>query len=461
MDFTSIENVREQIPVLIGNLNDRGNLLAFDVVQQLKLTLPAAIKYNMAEDVANIKKGIIVFLSKETNSGSYNPFFPICRLIDESRRAFTKEDKEEIYPLVYLRFSNEIKALKDNQEYSLHGILEMGKALSKYHAKQQNYTKVDSILNSLIDSIEASDSAMPAMRKVSLYRDLIPLIRDLGRRDALERVNKILQDNAPHIKNEMGQTSFNFSVPNDLIDKEYKSMTDGFSVDEALSVFSLRFVPDNSFINEYARKYLNETDSLNMFRHMYFRTDGNLSHEVGPDSCDSNARYDQACSTVLQYLGVLLHLIILKGQEVGLFSVDNIMDFVSRVPYLSEKRIRIIEKGVAAYLDHDYITSISILVPQTEHLIRVFFLSNGYTVTDNDKTGTTSDALGTLLDNDDIIVFEKNISNYLRLILSMKTGWNVRNLYCHGLEESFSLSHADRVFHIVILMATLLQPNEE
>ncbi|MCR5191926.1 MAG: DUF4209 domain-containing protein [Bacteroidales bacterium] len=461
MDFTSIENVQEQIPVLIGNLNDRGNLLAFDVVQQLKLTLPAAIKYNMAEDVANIKKGIIVFLSKETNSGSYNPFFPICRLIDESRRAFTKEDKEEIYPLVYLRFSNEIKALKDNQEYSLHGILEMGKELSKYHAKQQNYIKVDSILNSMIDSIEASDSAMPAMRKVSLYRDLIPLIRDLGRKDALERVNKILQDNAPHIKNEMGQTSFNFSVPNDLIDKEYKSMTDGFSVDEALSVFSLRFVPDNSFINEYARKYLNETDSLNMFRHMYFRTDGNLSHEVGPDFCDSNARYDQACSTVLQYLGVLLHLIILKGQEVGLFSVDNIMDFVSRVPYLSEKRIRIIEKGVAAYLDHDYITSISILVPQTEHLIRVFFLSNGYTVTDNDKTGTTSDALGTLLDNDDIIVFEKNISNYLRLILSMKTGWNVRNLYCHGLEESFSLSHADRVFHIVILMATLLQPNEE
>lgn len=461
MDLTSPENVREQISVLIGNLNDRGNLSAFDVVQQIKLTLPAAIKYNMAEDVANIKKGIIVFLSMETNCGSYNPFFPICRLIDESRRTFTKEDKEEIYSLVYLRFSNEIKALKDKQEYSLHGIIEMGKELSQFHAKQQDYTKVDSILNSMIDSIDASDSAMPAMRKVSLYRDLIPLIRDLGRKDALERVNKILQDNAPHIKNEMVQMSFNFSVPNDLIDKEYKSMTDGFSVDEALSVFSLRFVPDDSFINEYARKYLNEMDSLSMFRHMYFRTDGTLSHVVGPDSCDNNARYDQACSTVLQYLGVLLHIIILKGQEGGLFSVDNIMDFVSRVPYLSEKRIRIIEKGVAAFLDHDYITSISILMPQTEHLIRVFFLSNGYTVTGNDKTGTTSDALGTLLDNDDIIVCEKNISNYLRLILSMKTGWNVRNLYCHGLEESFSLSHADRVFHIVILMATLLQPNEE
>ena len=43
MEFADVDNVKEQIPVLIGNLNNRGSLSAFDVVQQVKLTLPAAI----------------------------------------------------------------------------------------------------------------------------------------------------------------------------------------------------------------------------------------------------------------------------------------------------------------------------------------------------------------------------------------------------------------------------------
>lgn len=78
------------------------------------------------------------------------------------------------------------------------------------------------------------------------------------------------------------------------------------------------------------------------------------------------------------------------------------MYFISRIPSLSAKRIGIIEKGVAAYLDNDYVTSISILIPQIEHMVRMFFQLHGHKVTDNDQTGTTSDALGTLLDNDDI-----------------------------------------------------------
>ena len=132
--------------------------------------------------------------------------------------------------------------------------------------------------------------------------------------------------------------------------------------------------------------------------------------------------------------------------------------FVSQVPSLSEKRIRIIEKGIEAFLDNDYVSSISILIPQIEHMVRLFFQLHGYTVTNNDLTGTTSDALGTLLDNDDITLDDINFSRYLRLMLSQKTGWNMRNIYCHGISESFGMPHADRVFHIVLLMATLLQP---
>lgn len=458
MDYTDTNKIKEQIPELINNLNNKGNLSSFEVIQQLQLTLPAAIKLNITEGVTQIKQALFVFLAGETSNSTYNPFLPIFRLINEFRRSFSKEDKTKLYSIAYQRFLNEIKALNESREYSLHGIIELGKHLSKHYAKLQSFSEVDSILSEMINCIEASDPSMPAMRKVALYRDLVPIIRDLGRMEVLDRINKILQDNAPRIKDEMGQSTFQFGIPNDLIENDFRLMTEGFSVTEALSIFALKFVPDDSFINEYANRSKNGTDILSMFKYMYFRTDGNLSHEVDPDSDDKTAQKNQTYSTIVQLLGIFLHIIILKGQESGLFGLDNVMNFVARVPVLSEKRVRIIEKGVSAFLENDYITSISILIPQTEYLIRAYYLANGFTVTDNDKTGTTSDALGKILDNDDIIIFDKNISNYLRMILSMKTGWNIRNLYGHGIEESFSLSHADRVFHIVILMAALMQP---
>lgn len=461
MDLADIENVKEQVPVLIGNLNNRGALSAYDVVQQVKLTLPAAIKYNMAEEIASIKRALIVFLTNETSSGSYNPFLPILRLIDESRKSFAKDEKEAMYPLAFQRFTNEIKALKEKRDYSLHGILELGKVLARYYAKQQLFIETDSILNSIIDSIEESEPNMPAMRKVSLYRDLIPIIRDLGRKGPLGRINTILQDNAPHVKDEMNLSSFKLSIPSDIIEKDFKAMSEGFTDEQFLFILALRFVPTESELKDYSDKIIKGSKSLSMFRHLYFRADGNLSHEVDPDSEDSSAQFDQACSVALQYLGVALHVIVLKGVETGRLNVDSLMDFIARIPDLPDKRIHIIEKGISAFLDNDYITSISILVPQVEYLVRLFYQAHGFTVTDNDKVGTTSDALGTLLAKEDIIVCEKNISYYLRLILSQKTGWNMRNLYCHGIEDSFSLTHADRVFHIILLMAALMQPQDE
>lgn len=97
------------------------------------------------------------------------------------------------------------------------------------------------------------------------------------------------------------------------------------------------------------------------------------------------------------------------------------------------------------------------MIPQIEYMVRAFYAQNGYSVTSNDIIGTTSDALGTLLNNEEIVILDRDITRYLRTILSNRTGWNLRNLYCHGIDDSFSLIQADRVFHIILLMAVLSQ----
>ena len=41
------------------------------------------------------------------------------------------------------------------------------------------------------------------------------------------------------------------------------------------------------------------------------------------DSEGSSAQFDQACSVALQYLGVALHVMIMKGEETGRLNVDS------------------------------------------------------------------------------------------------------------------------------------------
>ena len=458
MDFADIDNVKEQVPVLVGNLNNRGNLSNYDVIQQLKLTFPAVIKYNLKPELSQIKGALKTYLSNELESEGYNPFISVCALLKKYKRHFTKAEYSALFELVQERFDKEVKLVRDGKEASLYSVMGMGKELSWYYSKQQKFDSTDNVLNDIIDSIQASDPNMPALRKVSLYRDMVTDVRNMGRQDVLDRINIVLQENAPHIKEEMGVISIPLSIPVEMIEDGYNTLMDGLSTEECLMKFALHYAPRDSQYDSYAKQYLEGAGSLSMFSHLIFKEDGNLSHKVGTGEENKDEQYQHACSVSLQYMGVALHVIIMKGIEKGLFSVDNVMNFIAQIPSLSEKRVRIIEKGIGAYLDNDYVSSISILIPQIEYMVRLFFQLHGYTVTNNDQTGTTSDALGTLLDNDDIKLDDINFSRYLRLMLSQKTGWNMRNLSCHGISESFGMPHADRVFHIVLLMATLLRP---
>ncbi len=461
MDSAGISKIKEEATVLVENLNNRGILSNFDVIQRLKKTLPAVIQYNLKSELSQIKDALRNYLSKELEPDGYDPYVQVCALLKRHNSQFTKAENVAFYKLIMERFTREAKRVIDNKDRHLHSVLALGKELAQFYSKQQQFDKADSVLNAMIDALLASDPNMPALRKASLLRNMVVDVRNMGRKNVLERLSKLLQDNAPHIKEEMGEISIPFNIPVDLVESDYNNMMDGLSTDERMMKFAFGFVPRDNQYDSYAKQFMEETESLSLFNFFIFRDDGSLSHKVGPGEENKEEQYQYACSFSLRYLTVSLHLILMKGIEKGLFSVDNVMNFISRATSLSEKRIRIIEKGIRAFLDEDYVSSISILIPQIEFMIRLLYQIHGYTVTDNDKIGTTSDALGTLLEKDDIKIEDINISRYLRLMLSQKTGWNMRNLYCHGITESFGMLHADRVFHIVLLMATLLLPEGE
>lgn len=457
MEVIKKEEVKEKVPILLDSLNGKDDVKPSVIVKQLMITLPAVISYNFKSELSDIKKGLLAFLEREAKTGSYSPFIGVCRLINQHKRAFPKRDRDAIYSLAAKRFDYDVETFKNSSEKRLYNVWELGQLLAPYYCKNKSFKEADSCLNTLIDCIESSDPNMPAMRKVSLYQDLIKCIDGYGRSGIKDRINKILQDNAQHIGDELSPISAKFSIPNKVIDEGLKQLTEGYSEGQALASFALCFVPSEEEYKKFSDA-INQSGTLfGIFKHYYFRKDGNLSHVIEPCEGQDTQIEIQSCSTMLQYMTAGMHLIIMRWQEKGGLNPDMVMNHIATAKGVSAKRIRIIGRGITAFFEDDYITSISILLPQIEFMVRTLFQSLGCVVTDNDKTGATSDALGTLLENKSLIIKGRDIIKYLQLILSWKTAWNIRNLYCHGLEDSFNESHADRVFHIVVLLATLLK----
>ena len=457
MVISDIQNIKEQVPVLIGNLKNKGNFGDFEILQQLRLTVPEVIKFNLKEELDSIKPELLLFTISERDNHPYNTPLHVYELVESCRNAFSKDEKETYIGILESRFEEDITIFPDSSDFDLHSIIEMGKALSLFRFKQGKFDDADRILNATINCIEKSDTDMPGLRTVGLYRDLVRLASNMGRQSVLDRLSAILEKNASNVHKGMAKTEASFSIPQDVIDKDLDSMVEGHTIDETLTIFAMRYVPTNEQIVEYVKKIQEQDCFLSAFTHLYFTTSGTLSHEVRPGPEYKKEQEDQMLSTALSYLTVAMHLIIITGQRRGLFTVDSIMNFIAKSPILTPRRVSIIEKGIYAYLEYDYISAISILIPQIEYMVRAFYAQNGYTVTTNDCIGTMSDALGTLLNNDEIIILDWNITRYLRTILSNRTGWNLRNLYCHGIDDSFSIIQADRVFHILLLMAVLSQ----
>lgn len=457
MDYSDIQNVKKQVPVLIGNLKNKGDFGDFEILQQLRLTVPELIKLNLKEDIESIKPELLSFTQAEKDNRPYNTPLHVYELVTSCRKVFSKDETKNYVKILESRFEEDCTITPGSNDFDLHSIIEMGKALSLFRFKQSSFDDVDRILNATIDCIEKSDTDMPGLRTVGIYRDLIRLASNMGRQPVLERLSAILEKNAPKVHKDMARTETSISIPQDVVDKDLDSMVDGHTIDETLTIFAMRYVPTNDQIEDYIRKFHEQNSILSAFTQLFFTTSGTLSHEVRPGPEYKKEQEDQMLSTALSYMTVAMHLIIITGQRRGLFTVDNIMNFIAKSPILTPRRIAIIEKGIYAYMEYDYISAISILVPQIEYMVRAFYAQNGYAVTTNDYIGTTSDALGTLLNNDEIIILDRDITRYLRTILSNRIGWNIRNLYCHGIDDSFSIIHADRVFHILLLMAVLSQ----
>lgn len=453
MKKDGIAKIKEEASILCKNLKNTSEQEQFWTIEQFRKTYPDVLKYNLSYERDTVISLLSEYLSSMIDSKeACNPVFAIYKVMMKHPRSLSEEVKGMLSNRLRERFDTEIRRLKQGEDYSLYAVLEMGKAIAKDINKSGNKTEVGTILEFMADAIENSCDNLADMRGTSLLYELSVLSKVLGAKDTYERVNRLMGKSAPHTIDSMRIIEIPLSIQQDEIDILYASMTGGKTADESITSFVFRYLPKNGDIHGFIEASRN-TSILHHFTQVLYSSNGHLSTIIHPGEEHTEEQNRHMYSTWLQYQGALMHLIVLTAIREGLFSLDNLMEYICQSEIITPRRAQIIQTGLTAYLDEDYIIAISLLIPQTEYLIREMYRACGFSVIDNDQIGTTNDALGTILNSHPLIINDYNIGDYLHVILSDRKGWNLRNLYCHGLTESFNCINADRIIHILLLVA--------
>ena len=138
-------------------------------------------------------------------------------------------------------------------------------------------------------------------------------------------------------------------------------------------------------------------------------------------------------------------------------SEESISDIINKSNVFSKRHKEITIKALKAFFDKDYIVTIHLLIPQIEDMIRtILYLNGGDIRRPNQYGGFDKILLHMILDNEILLAaLGEDLILYFKAILSHRLGYNVRNLLCHGLLDSFNPVIALRLLHIVILLSLI------
>jgi hypothetical protein len=200
-------------------------------------------------------------------------------------------------------------------------------------------------------------------------------------------------------------------------------------LDKTITAHPIRYYASNSIVDKKGRliarlKPINESKDDHLVRHYY--------------------------QTLQISAAVYLHFIFAVGIRDEKLTTPTVMDFLKKSCIIETDRHPLIESGIQAFFDGNYLICIHLLIPQFEEALRNLLEANGGNIlTYSDDTYPVKTFAHVLGDPIVAKAFGDDLVYYFKMLFVDNKGWNLRNQVAHGLLEPglFNQQTAERLMH--------------
>lgn len=307
----------------------------------------------------------------------------------------------------------------------------------------------------LLESWASKGNGMLAMHN---YKRAHEVYQAAGLRDESLAVRARVQEATARSQDEMACFSTTVEIPADKMDAFVRGIVDG-TWPEVLTRFVGEFLHRRAEFERQLQTWLDGSAIYGLMSQTIITASGDSIQLQSPQE-DRESHVILKSAEVLRFAELFMCRVLDELWLVHGASPENVLSILIESPLIADDRYAILKRALKGYWLRDYVSFITLAVPQVEHGIRLLFrhAAKHATTTSRDSKRWRTLTLNQILDGDALReLLGEDVVLYLRVVLTHDLGMNMRNLVCHGLvgDRWFNRGHADRMMHVLLLLAML------
>lgn len=284
------------------------------------------------------------------------------------------------------------------------------------------------------------------------YKSAEKAFADLQLQDDRDRLRVKLADAGRQAEGEMRLTSIEIKIEKSKIEEYIKPLLKE-TLEDSLNCIAAasHFIPDvgksEKAVEEHHRDF--------PLKFLFPRTHLRESHIVGSFSSEEeleNVALTQELVMGIQVGGTFRDYLFDKLKKDYALDKDSLTDHFRRLGLCKPRNLALLEKGFEHYFRGDYISSLHILVPQFEDILRNILHAAGRPISRPEHGVAVLKSL--LSDKEFISAAGVNLKRYYELVLCGPNGLNLRNDLAHGLLEPNMMdkSTVELILHLLLTL---------
>ena len=288
-------------------------------------------------------------------------------------------------------------------------------------------------------------------------------------KEARERVINEISNLGDKGKFTMHEISTEIKISNEEIESFVKGI---FGVDvndqleRILGKIAVSFILRKKRVDDQLKDLAKKHPITYLSSHIISSEDGYPIAKFGSISDDYDRHLLENFSRNLHFQAIFLRIIFTKLHETS--TPEQIVETLLLSPVYKKEDKNYIFKLIKSFWEKDYISTCCLSIPLIENAVRTLHRLNNKTyIKMNDDGGYDTQSLNALLEDGLLkAVFQtmgEDIEYYLRVLLTERIGWNLRNNFAHGINIKMFESEdvACRLVHVLICLSLVRTNNSK
>lgn len=426
-----------------------------DLIEKVNRALSVSISISN-EDLICKSKDAIIRLENEIGGDGYSGSwgFSFDSLIGHKKISLTSTEEKDIIDKLELRLANVL----NDKTHSTRGAELIVSRLSKYYYQKGQKENTFRVLNKLGDIVEKDIASKSGLQKINSLRKLQTLYKKYGMEEQSKDALVKIRESGGDIHKNMKRVSQKIQIPKEQINDFVELVTSG-TKDEIFYRIIDTFTPKTELL-EMAVKEQSELNPISsMMSNSLIDEKGRIVSTIGSIDSDVDGHVIRAIVLSFQHQSIFLTEVYKKIIGELDFKLETFLEFIKKSKVFEEDRLKIIEKGIQAYFDSDYMVCLHLLIPQIEEGVRNLIELNSGVVLKPNESGAFQLKTFNELINDQLfeIILSKDFRTYFKCVFTDTRGWNLRNKICHGLSNtsSFNGMTAERIIHCLLVLGAI------